>query len=274
MSGDGSVIVGPDVRWTEGGGMGPLPPSNLGTIVPVKLNHDGSVIVGRLNGTETARWTQATGWVALGGVPGPGSPYDFPYAVSDDGGVIVGETLKFPGRSFRWTPAGGMQELGLPPGATGVATRAISNDGNVVGGSLRDANGRDVPVKWTQAGGFVPLALYGDPAYQHSVLDANFDGSILAGTSGRKAVIWDAGGIHTVESILMAQGIDLTGWSLQIAIISADGTTLGGSGFHNGKTEAWVAVIVPEPSALAVLIAGLAPLMAGRRARSPGVSVS
>ena len=271
-SGDGSVIVGgtpyPGFRWTSAGGMGPLPSSTLGQVLPSKLNHDGSVIVGRLNGVETARWTQATGWVGLGGISSTGGPYDFPHAVSDDGSVIVGEALKdLSVRAFRWTPAGGMQDLGVPPGADYVAARGISNDGNVVGGGLRNTGGNEVPFKWTEAGGFVRLAIFGEPAHNHSVLDANVDGSILAGASGGEAVIWDGGGIHTVESILIAQGIDLTGWSLGSAIISADGTTVAGSGFQNGKIEAWVAVIVPEPSALAVLVVGLAPLLGRTRAR-------
>ena len=36
-------------------------------------------------------------------------------------------------RSFLWTQAGGMQDLGLPPNATAVWLNAINNNGMAVG---------------------------------------------------------------------------------------------------------------------------------------------
>jgi hypothetical protein len=61
-------------------------------------------------------------------------------------------------------------------------------------------------------------------------------------------------------------GLNLAGWRLDYANgISADGSTIVGSGTNPaGRTEGWVAV-VPEPASLYVLAGGFA-LLRGRMA--------
>ena len=91
---------------------------------------DGSVIVGLGYPNISSapfRWTQATGLVGLGHLPGQ----DIGVAddVSADGTVIVGQSAS---RGFRWTAATGMVDLGdLPGGDTYTHAVAVSTDGLV-----------------------------------------------------------------------------------------------------------------------------------------------
>ena len=61
--------------------------------------------------------------------------------------------------------------------------------------------------------------------------------------------------------ILTALGLDLSGWTLEVAnAVSADGLTIVGWGTNpDGFREAWIAV-VPEPSTALLLACGLAGL--------------
>jgi hypothetical protein len=64
------------------------------------------------------------------------------------------------------------------------------------------------------------------------------------GSGGDQAVLWIADtGMQSVQSILAADGVDLTGWVLQsVTGISANGKVIVGSGrYRDGFPEAWVA---------------------------------
>jgi probable HAF family extracellular repeat protein len=92
--------------------------------------------------SEAFRWTQATGMVGLGDLPGS----DFSSratGVSADGSVVVGESDSANGlEAFRWTEGTGMVGLGYLPGG-GFNSRAlgVSADGSVVVGISYSANG-------------------------------------------------------------------------------------------------------------------------------------
>ena len=59
------------------------------------------------SGTEAFRWTEATGMVGLGDLPG-GDFYSTAYGVSADGSVVVGRGRSASGvEAFRWTEATG-----------------------------------------------------------------------------------------------------------------------------------------------------------------------
>src|SRR4051794_26900917 len=57
-------------------------------------------------------------------------------AISANGAVVVGQSFSGnPAASFRWTSAGGMQDLGtLPGGNDQSAATVVSADGSVIGG--------------------------------------------------------------------------------------------------------------------------------------------
>jgi probable HAF family extracellular repeat protein len=155
------------------------------------------------------------------------------YGVSAEGSVVVGsaESLAFQKEAFRWTTGGGMVGLGVLPGHTESFAQDVSADGSVVVGS----------------------------SYNPEV-------------GGTDAFIWDAAhGMRSVRDVLVAQGLNLNGWSLFSAeAISDDGLTIIGRGNNpSGLGEQWIAT-VPEPTTLSLLaVAGLA---AARRprAKKPG----
>ena len=71
----------------------------------------------------------------------PGGTESYARDVSGDGSVVVGYGFIPPGnspttgfRAFRWTSAGGMENLGTLPGGTYSAGRAVSADGSVIVG--------------------------------------------------------------------------------------------------------------------------------------------
>ncbi len=73
--------------------------------------------------------------------------------------------------------------------------------------------------------------------------------------------------MRSLRDVLIAQGDDLTGWTLtSVNAISADGTTIVGQGFNpNGQSAAWLArlgpaEVIPEPTSLTLLTVGLGAL--------------
>jgi probable HAF family extracellular repeat protein len=132
VSADGSVVVGEAnsanggqaFRWTQVTGMvglGDLPGGSFASGAN-GVSADGSVVVGssRIFGTsgnafgiEAFRWTQATGMVGLGDLPG-GSFFSIATGVSGNGSVVVGignAGNSSSGRAFIWNISQGMRNL-------------------------------------------------------------------------------------------------------------------------------------------------------------------
>jgi probable HAF family extracellular repeat protein len=104
----------------------------------------------------------------LGTLGGSGSAAT---GVSADGSVVVGVARNAAGqaRAFRWTEAGGMQDLGtLLLGGSSRAS-AVSADGSVVVGVARNAAGKWRAFRWTAAGGMEDLNL----TYAHLLTDSS-----------------------------------------------------------------------------------------------------
>jgi uncharacterized membrane protein len=194
-SADGSVVVGlsssPNAcaicgeafRWTEQSGMvglGDLPGGYFGSAAQ-GVSQDGSVIVGYGTSAadtpgsatrEASRWTQATGMVGLGRVPGGLTSNAL--AVSADGSVIVGEVgmqMAPLFRAFVWDTAHGMRNLkdflintgGLGSELAGwVLERAtgVSSDGRRIVGNGINPQGRQ--EAWVATIELTTPALSGD----------------------------------------------------------------------------------------------------------------
>lgn len=116
-----------------------------------------------------------------------GGNYSYPYDVSDDGKVIVGEAY-FPGNStyhaFRWTAAGGMQDIGALNSNYSYAT-AVSGNGQVIVGHSQSSSGYYHAFRWTESGGMQDLGTLStggsnDYSYAQAV---NTDGSVVVGHS-------------------------------------------------------------------------------------------
>jgi probable HAF family extracellular repeat protein len=141
-------------------------------------------------GGEDIRWTVDGGFQDLG-LPG------IAYAVSSDGGVVVGSGSplgNYNPTAFRWTQAGGMEDLGTLPGFTTSTAIGVSDDGQVVVGTAG-------PV------------LYSDP-----VLASHFDPT-------NRPFVWTAAtGMQDLNDILAHAGVGLTGITLLgITGVSNDG---------------------------------------------------
>ncbi|MBU4524056.1 MAG: autotransporter domain-containing protein [Desulfomicrobium sp.] len=259
VSADGSVIVGTGnsasgseaFRWTDGTGMvglGDLP-GGIFSSEAYAVSADGSVIVGYGNsasGNEAFRWTDATGMVGLGDLPG-GTFSSRAYAVSADGSVIVGYGVSESGtEAFRWTDATGMLGLGDLPGGTFSIASAVNADGSVIVGTGNSVSGYEA-FRWTAATDMVGLGDLPGGTFSSSAYAVSADGSVIVGTgysaSGYEAFRWtDGKGIQSLSALLVAEGVDLTGWTLNAAYnISADGSTIVGIGTNSDGPGPFIA---------------------------------
>jgi len=282
VSADGSVVVGygtsangiEAARWQNGTmtGLGDLPGRGFLSVAH-GVSADGSVVVGygeSANGPEAFRWQNGT-MTGLGDLPG-GIFRSFAFGVSADGSVVVGRSESANGgEAFRWQN-GTMTGLGdLPGGSFNSEASGVSADGSVVVGFGVSANGVEA-FRWqdgTMTGlGDLPGGFFDSRAHGVSA-----DGSVVVGmagasTGGYQAFVWTASyGMLSIADLLVANGADLSGWSLVSAnAISASGNVIVGEGIRNGNTEAWAVnmaavnmAAIPEPSTYAAL-AGLASL--------------
>ena len=283
VNADGSVVVGaygdsisPAFRWTAATGavgMGFLPGGNLSIANNVSAN--GSVVVGLANDDTTLRsfrWTAATGMQALPAAPG----FDFSYGasgVSADGSVIVGTNANKGGvlsadHAYRYTDAGGYQDLGVQPGFTRSVASAVSGDGNTVVGFSQlfpPPSGFGTVTgayRWTQSTGIVPL--FFDDELSSYATAVNYDGSRIVGVSigaagNSRAAMWTSTlGSVDLNTYLPTLGVNLTGWNLTDAYgISYDGSVITGNGTFNGEQAAWIVSAIPVPEPTTFLLASL-----------------
>lgn len=269
VSDDGSVVVGKCAsrdteafRWSRTGGMvvaADLLNDGLHSWA-LGVSRDGSTVVGaRFLHTEDSGYNEAFVWPTGGGVLGLGdfpggfippgiSFYSEAGGVSSDGSVVVGQGLSDDGQEpFRWTAGGSLGRLGNPGGGVtfGVAT-GVSADGSVVVGQGYLSSGPQA-FRWTSAGGVVGLGDLLGGWFESMARSVSPDGSVVAGygtsTDGEEAFVWTAGGgIQSLFSVLLAAGVELTGWTslTRATAVSADGRHVVGTGKRNGNTEAFL----------------------------------
>jgi uncharacterized membrane protein len=277
---DGSVIAGygqtsnttgEGFRWTASTGLvgiGALAGSN-GAVVR-GISADGSTIVGD-SASRPFRWAASTGMVSLGEM----SPqaYDQANAVSGDGSIVVGRGMVVPTHhAFRWTAATGLVRMDPADQVPPSEATAITPDGNTIVGWNYGLAGSHA-FRWTEAGGFVSLDPAETPIRTTIPKALSADASTIVGIrqfadgQDMEPFVWDeVHGFRRMADILIAQGVDLSGWELrEVKGISADGSTVVGYGIHNGSTESFVAVIVPEPGGFLLGTAGLWSMAVRRR---------
>lgn len=280
-SGDGSIVVGWDdgilrrgMRWTQGTG-----PQTLGTLpggvnsVASGISANGQYIVGASDDGTTnyaVRWGPS-GIQNLGTIAGAtGSEA---HGTNADGSVVIGMSLGTNSQATRWTEATGMQGLGVLPGESLSVANAVSADGNtVVGGSWLDASLVGAAWRWTPTDGIQSLGTFPGYGAGATARAVSADGSVIVGQAFSRtlndevAFVWtSSAGMVPLRDILLAQGVDITGWRIRDATgISADGMTIVGTGVNAaGNTEAWMATI-PAPGTMTI---GLAGVLAMKRRR-------
>ncbi len=148
--------------------------------------------------------------------------------------------------AFRWTPSGGLVDLGLTTGTESIAT-AISGDGTVIMGEARDANRFWRAFRWTASTGMVDIGTLGGP--ESAAFAVNKDGSVIvgssltSGSSGSNHVFrWAATtGMQDLVTVLDAAGVHTADKWVQLnnlVGISADGTVMVGYG-QSPRTKAF-----------------------------------
>jgi probable HAF family extracellular repeat protein len=290
VSADGLVVVGAGqpgaFRWTLADGVQYLPQPNGFTGDALGVSANGSVVVGSLEGPSSAhafRWTggvtqdlgNATGGFvtraygasadgsALAGQDNTGwfrwtvgGGYEpvhqgAAYGISGDGLVIAGGAFLNGGsHAFRWTSAGGVQDLGVLPGGPLSVAYAISGDGTAVVGMSYAGPTSPVdyrPFRWTSGGGMVNLGLLSGTQYGWAnAVSGNgsvVGGQMWNGVDAYVAFMWtSAGGMQDLLTALASAGANTPGWSLSnVTGISGDGTVLVGTGSGPGGYQSWIA---------------------------------
>lgn len=150
------------LRWADG--VVTVLPTPTGLGVPYNVSTDGSTIVGyhslNAQSREAVRWVHGSAEI-LGDLPG-GNTDAIATCVSANGFVVAGHgaALNRFGAAFRWTRAGGMQQLPNPIPSY-YSAEDMTPDGRILVGYGRESGNRLHAARWTdgqyeQLSGFAP----------------------------------------------------------------------------------------------------------------------
>lgn len=235
--------------------LGQLPGALLVSSSANGVSGDGNVVVGASNsslGREAFRWSASDGMVGLGDLPGA-LVESSASAVSSNGSVIVGVGMPAfsSSEAVLWNSSG-ITGLGdLPSAILGSYAYDVSANGTVVVGVGNSTGtlGDVEAIRWTSGSGMVGLGFL--PGHSISAAyGVSANGSVIVGFSRAsppaQAVIWTAAdGMRSIAQLLTAQGINVSGWTLESAkSVSDDGRIIVGNGMNpSGVREGWIATL-------------------------------
>ena len=237
---DGSTIVGlPSFRWTAATGAVLLPTLGGGSRASDHEAHavsaDGSVVVGEsevegsLEPLRAFRWTEATGTLDLGTLPG--FYRSEAHGVSADGSLVVGyvsDDYFLDGRAFLWDAVNGMRDLdALARDTFGVGmanptqklmqANGISADGRTIVGYAewpREAWLLFLPDPWTvvadnfEEGPFSVQTLYPGPGGAGTAVQTGLSGQNVLGAQRTVYVEAAGGGIPASADLMVDDDLD------------------------------------------------------------------
>jgi uncharacterized membrane protein len=234
---DGELIVGSSNvggfmwRWRDDPAPTYIPGGDM-----LAVSDDGSVVLGNIQDgvtgeTTAALWTEAGGWVSLGGDAPCGSSVSTGYALSGDGKSAVGLVWASgcDAHGFLWTEAGGMTMLDSLGNGVNRAS-AISRDGQVIGGFAQGSFNR-TPAVWSAADGTGWLYDINAVGEVHGMGN---DGSTLVGEYEGQAFRDDGAGVTLLGSLNGGHWIGIA------TDISEDGETIVGYDVNGLSRQAWM----------------------------------
>jgi uncharacterized membrane protein len=197
------------------------------------VSGDGSVLVGTgmpTSPNEAFRWDAVNGFQALGGLD-PVYPDTYPFDVSADGTVVVGESERpdiwMQDEAFVWDPVNGLHQV--VPSTFGSVATAVSADGTVVVGN-REIEAGWRAFRWDPVNGSQDIAFFW-------ARDVSADGSQIVGYSfngADRAVLWDAiNGEQDLGTLPGDTGSEATA-------ISGYGNIVGGRSKSSWGTRAFI----------------------------------
>jgi probable HAF family extracellular repeat protein len=184
----------------------------------------------------------------------PGATFSVAQGVSSDGTVVCGYSDKAAGgpRAFRWTQAGGMQDIGVMLQGSVSQANGIGQAGATIVGS-GNTLGAARAFYWTSAGGMQSLGVLPSGVESGAQASGGPGGVAVIGYSdsffGLQATIWTpAGGLHPVRDLLVQYGVDMNGWTLNNAYgVSSSGLVVAGTGVSQQGQRAWIAKLPVLP---------------------------
>jgi len=179
----------------------------------------------------TSLYGQTLTWLGnLGGYPNSGAR-----GVSPNGPTVVGwsSSSVFYDHAFRWTPSGGMQDLGTF-GGNWSSAYGISADGTTIVGEAYLGNTARA-FRWTASSGLLDLGTFGGNSAR--AYAANSDGTVVVGTAQDSSGNWLA--FRWVSGTL--QNLGTLGGSMSVAYdVSGNGqVVVGASQDSSGNTSAF-----------------------------------
>lgn len=202
----------------------------------IKMSADGRTVVGtsRADGLNNAAfWTQVTGTVRIGSLPG-GDGGSYAFGVSADGRFIVGRSSSANGfEAFLWSADRGMTSLGDLPGGGPFNSLAhdVSIDGKTVVGQsiaiLPFGEFQSRAFRWTAETGFMDLGNLGGQVTAARAVSR--DGKLVVGQA--RSAVGDEAFMWTAESGMTSLGaLPGGGRTLAANAISANGQVIVGLG--------------------------------------------
>ena len=168
---------------------------------------------------------------SLGVHPTSGQPLR-PTCVSDAGAVLSGNVHDGVAiHAFRWTSTGGMQDLGIAPGATFSLGHGISDDGDTIAGDEGGGANGGGAFLWTSAGGLQGLGSLGFNTAM--ITGVSGDGATLVGfgqaaDGSFHSFLWTStGGMQLLDPL------NLFGDDGQ-PVVNEDGTAIAGNYYLGG----------------------------------------
>ncbi|TWU29756.1 PEP-CTERM sorting domain-containing protein [Bythopirellula polymerisocia] len=219
------------------------------------VSNDGMVVAGIMrygdpSVSEAFRWTDVSGMVGLGPLPGgdsSGAGENGRQPLSRDGSTIVGysydDDASYTRTAFIQNTIGGMQGIDPNPGTRATTANGVSHNGSVVIGTITTvSDDNPEPFRWTEEDGLVGLGhLAGNNATYPS--DISDDGAIIVGTSIDRQ---SAGAEYEVftwseSNGMLGTGIvgapDDGGLRPNPAVVSSDGATIAGTTYGSSGTD-------------------------------------